>query len=202
MNGLSDDVIFSFLHFSDSKERKIVKSLSCVQLFATPWTIAYQAPLSMGFSRWDYWSVLPFPSSGDLPNPGVKPGSPALQADALPSEPPGKSPRQWKFQVSVTTRASKFLNYIKQLLSSWITSKFNIYINLRNTDTMAYHGSLLLCLLLARDLYDHMIECSGIEIQFQNSICKVQLPGIKYFILGQNFFLFYVRFSVVSNLQK
>ena len=53
---------------------------------------------------------------------------------------------------------------------------------------MAYHGSLLLCLLLARDLYDHMIECSGIEIQFQNSICKVQLPGIKYFILGQNFF--------------
>ena len=88
--------------------------------------------------------------------------------------------------------------FIKQLLSSWISSKFNIYVNLRNTDTIAYYGSLLLCLLLARDLYDHMIECSGIEIQFQNSICKVQLPGIKYFILGQKFVcLFYVRFSVV-----
>ena len=67
-----------------------VKSLSCVQLFATPWTIAYQAPLSMGFSRQGFWSGLPFPSPEDLPNPGIKPGSPILQADALPSEPPGK----------------------------------------------------------------------------------------------------------------
>ena len=50
----------------------------------------YQAPLSMGFSRREYSSGLPFPSPGDLPNPGVEPGSPALQADALPSEPPGK----------------------------------------------------------------------------------------------------------------
>ena len=62
--------------------------LSCVQLFATPWTVAYQAPLSMGFSRQEYWSGLPFPSPGDLPNPGIEPGSPALQTDALPSEPP------------------------------------------------------------------------------------------------------------------
>ena len=52
--------------------------------------IAYQAPLSMGFSRQEYWSGLPFPSPGDLPDPGIKGGSPALQADALPSEPPGK----------------------------------------------------------------------------------------------------------------
>ena len=65
-----------------------MKSLSCVQLFATPWTIAYQAPWSMEFSRQKYWSGLPFPSPGDLPNPGIEPGSPALQADALPSEPP------------------------------------------------------------------------------------------------------------------
>ena len=57
----------------------------------TPWTIAYQTPLSMGFSRQEYCSGLPFPSPGDLPNPGIEPGSPALQADALPSEPPGKS---------------------------------------------------------------------------------------------------------------
>ena len=67
-----------------------MKSLSRVQLFETPWTIAYQAPLSMGFSRQEYWSGLPFPSLGDLPSPGIKPGSPALEADSLPSEPPGK----------------------------------------------------------------------------------------------------------------
>ena len=67
-----------------------VKSPSRVQLFATPWTVAYQAPPSMEFSRQEYWSGLPFPSPGDLPNPGIEPGSPALQADALPSEPPGK----------------------------------------------------------------------------------------------------------------
>ena len=64
-----------------------VKSLSRVRLFATPWTVAYQAPRSMGFSRQAYWSGLPFPSAGDLPNPGIEPGSLALQTDALPSEP-------------------------------------------------------------------------------------------------------------------
>ena len=67
-----------------------VKSLSRVRFFATAWTVAYQASLSMGFSRQEYWSGLPFPSPGDLPNAGIKPGSPTLQADALPSEPPGK----------------------------------------------------------------------------------------------------------------
>ena len=64
-----------------------VKSLNHVQLFATPWTIAHQAPPSMGFSRPEYWSGLPFPSPGDLPDPGIEPGSPALQADTLLSEP-------------------------------------------------------------------------------------------------------------------
>ena len=66
-----------------------VKSLSRVRLFATPCTIAHQAPPSMDFSRQDYWSGLPFFSPGDLPNPGIEPWSPAFQADALPSEPPG-----------------------------------------------------------------------------------------------------------------
>ena len=61
-----------------------------VRLFATPWTAAHQAPLSMGFSRQEYWSGLPFPSPGGLPNPGIEPRSPALQADALTSEPSGK----------------------------------------------------------------------------------------------------------------
>ena len=66
------------------------KSLSHVRLFATPWTVAYQAPPSVGFFRQEYWSGLPFPSPGDLPNPGIEPRSPALQADALLYEPSGK----------------------------------------------------------------------------------------------------------------
>ena len=61
-----------------------------VWLFVTPWTVAHQAPLSMEFSRQEYWSGLPFPSPGDFPDPGIEPRFPALQADALPTEPPGK----------------------------------------------------------------------------------------------------------------
>ena len=67
-----------------------VKSLSRVHLFATQWGVACQAPLSMGISKQEYWSGLPFPSPGYLPNPGIEPRSPALQADALTSEPPRK----------------------------------------------------------------------------------------------------------------
>ena len=63
-----------------------VKSLSRVRLSVTPGTVAYQAPPTMGFSRQEYWSGLLFPSSGDLPNPGIKPWSPKFQADSLPSE--------------------------------------------------------------------------------------------------------------------
>ena len=69
-----------------------VKLLSRVQLFATPWTVACQAPLSMGFCRQEYWCGLPFPSLVDLPKLGIKPRSPLLQADSLPSEPPGNPP--------------------------------------------------------------------------------------------------------------
>ena len=61
---------------------------SCPTL-ATPWTIAYQAPLSMGFSRQEYWHRLPFPSPGDLPDPGLEMWTPALQADSLPTKLPG-----------------------------------------------------------------------------------------------------------------
>ena len=78
-----------------------VKSLSHVRLFATPWTVAYQAPPSMGFSRQEYWGGLPFPSPGDLPNPGIEPGSPALQTDTLLSEPPGK-PNQFSSVQSLS----------------------------------------------------------------------------------------------------
>jgi len=65
-------------------------SVSHVQFFVTPWTVAHQAPLSMGFFRQEYRSGLPFPSPGDLPDPGIKPGSPASQVHLLPSEPPRK----------------------------------------------------------------------------------------------------------------
>ena len=68
------------------------QSLSRVRLFATPWTVGHQAPPSMGFSRQEYWSGMPFPSPGDLPDSGIKPRSPALQADTLTSEPLGKPP--------------------------------------------------------------------------------------------------------------
>ena len=77
-----------------SSSSKVTKS--CPTL-ATPWTEAYQALLSMAFSRQGYWSRLPFPSPEDLPNPEIEPRSPALQADSLPAEPPGKhihTPRQ------------------------------------------------------------------------------------------------------------
>ena len=62
---------------------------SCLTL-VTPWTVVCQDPLSMGFSGQEYWSGLPFPSPGDLPNPGIEPRSPALQADSLPIQLPGK----------------------------------------------------------------------------------------------------------------
>ena len=67
-----------------------LKSLSHIQLFATLWTVAHQAPPPVVFSRQEYWSGLPFTSPGDLPDPGIIPRSPALQAEALTSEPPGK----------------------------------------------------------------------------------------------------------------
>ena len=86
-----------------------VKLLSPVQLFATPWTVAYQVPPSMGFSRQEYWSGLPFPSVGDLPDSGVEPGPAALQADSFPSEPPGKwsslkNSLGWPWAISNTNR--------------------------------------------------------------------------------------------------
>ena len=67
--------------------------LSCIWLFETPWTVAHKAFLSMGFSRQEYWSELPFPTSGDLPNPGIEPkspGPPALAGRFFTTEWPGK----------------------------------------------------------------------------------------------------------------
>ena len=93
--------------------KKKVKSLSSVRLFATLWTISYQAPPSMGFSRQEYWSWKPFPSPGYPPNPGIKPRSSALQADALYSEPPGKP---WNSRLVPNRKRSMSMLYIVTLL--------------------------------------------------------------------------------------
>ena len=86
-----EKVLLPNTRFSSSMKVMVkVKSLSHVRLSATPWTVAYQASRSMGFSRQEYWSGLQFPSPGDLPDAGIEPKSPALEADALTSEPPGK----------------------------------------------------------------------------------------------------------------
>ena len=83
-----------FTTFYAFRYPSVCQLLSRVQLFVTSWTAAHQAPLSIGFSRQEYWSGLPFPSPGDLPDPGIEPGSPALQADSLPTELWGKPPTE------------------------------------------------------------------------------------------------------------
>ena len=70
---------------------------------ATPWTVSHQVPLSMGFSRQDYWNGLRLPSPGDLPNPGIKPWSPALQANSLPTE----LGRTWHWYLKCWSEVSK-----------------------------------------------------------------------------------------------
>ena len=89
------DLTLSITYFKEK-----VKSLSCIRLFATLWTVALQASPSMGFSQQEYWSGLPFPSPGDLSDPAVEPASPALQAGTLLSEPLGKpwSHHYWSYQ--------------------------------------------------------------------------------------------------------
>ena len=107
-------------HFTDGKVK--VKSLSRVRLFATPWTVAHQASPSVGFSRQEYWSGLPLSSPGDLPDPGIEPRFPALQADALTSEPPGK-PHRWKSWCQMRTR---FLYYPWKLNSFSAKTTFSL----------------------------------------------------------------------------
>ena len=85
-----------------------LKSLSHVRLFVTPWTVAHQPPPFMEFSRQQHWSGLPLPSPGDLPNPGIKPRSPALWADTLLSEPPGNPGKDVSGNESLTHCVKRF----------------------------------------------------------------------------------------------
>ena len=84
---------------------------SCLTL-DTPWTVAHQAPLSMGFPRQEYWSGLPFPSPGDLPDPGIKARSPALQAGSLLFEPPGKPIIVYLFIKEGKGRANPYMIHL------------------------------------------------------------------------------------------
>ena len=120
---------------TNKNEVVVVLSFSCSVMsdfFATSWTVACQVPLSMGFPRQEYWSRLPFSSPGDLPNPGIRPQSPELQADSLPSEPPGESLFYFILAVpcglwdlSVPTRDRTWTTAVKApCLDHWITRGF------------------------------------------------------------------------------
>ena len=100
-----------------------MKLLSRVRLFVTPWAEAYQAPPSMEFSRQEYYSDLPFPSPGDLPDPGIEPRTPALQADTLPFEPSGK-PNSGKF-FSQTNVIALHLEYLSHSVCPFFFQSYN-----------------------------------------------------------------------------
>ena len=116
---------------SDSVVSASVLSLrfSHVQCFATLWTVAQQVPQSMGFSRQEYWNGLPCPPPGDLPDPGIKSESPALQADSLLPEPPGKpyiypyisATQHCKSTIRQQKKGNKWC-YLQKYVSGWKTT--------------------------------------------------------------------------------
>ena len=106
-------------------------SLSHVQLFATPWTVAHQDPLSMGFPRQEYWSVLSFTFPGDLPNPGIEPRSPALQADSLPLSHQGQLRQRYSdksetntvhYHLYMSSLVAQRLKHLPALQETWVRS--------------------------------------------------------------------------------
>ena len=113
-----------------------VKSLSRVRLFVTPWTVAHKAPLSMGFSRQECWSELPFPSPGNLPNPGIEPRSPTWQADALTSEPPGKPGVYLLYILLVIPGNALELNHDSQVYC--LALLFHIFMNKFDNCTICF----------------------------------------------------------------
>ena len=105
------------LHESPIHTKYKVKSLSRVRLFVTPWTVVPQAPPFMEFSRQGYWSGVPFPSPGDVPDPGIEPGSPTLQADALLPELPNRIwINPWYILISMSLLFFQFLQFLKMPL--------------------------------------------------------------------------------------
>ena len=111
--------------------------LTCVQLFVTSWTVAHQAPLSMGFSRWEYWNGLPFPTAGDIFDPGMKPMS--LASPALTG---------WFFTTSATWEAQKCI-YVSVCVSCSVITKpltqnlkiiYNLFYFCKNTTVSMVEG--------------------------------------------------------------
>ena len=124
-----------------------MNSLSHVRLFATPWTVAHQAPPSMEFSRQEYWSGLPFPSPGDLPDPEIKPRSPTLKADSLPSEPTGKPHgcKSWTIKKTECQRINAFELWCwrRLLRIPWTTRRSNHSILNENSPEYSLEGLML-----------------------------------------------------------
>ena len=126
---------------------------------AIPWTVAHQGPLSMGFSRQEYWSRLLFPSLGDLPDPVIEPGSPAFQADSLPSEPPGKpfwvawwnlAPSYSTLPISPTTDNVCFWQTSINFITAWWSRiLLLIYYQKVISSLMLHHNAYVIYLTLS-----------------------------------------------------
>ena len=150
------------------------KSFSHVWLFATPWTVANQAPLSRGFSRQEYWSGLPFPSPGDLPNPGIEPGSPALQAEALPSEPPGLNPSPKVTNIPQDQISTPLLWNIWSVASYWFVLKplINSY-NQDHAPCRQHRSTLLIIKILLMPLTGPETHSFVIQFSSVQSLSRV-----------------------------
>ena len=141
----------------------ILSCFSCVRLFATLWTVACEAPLSMGFSSQEHKSGYPFPSPEDLPNPGIKPGSPALQTESLPSEPPGKPP--WIVEGILFHVHKRVFIIFSSLQMEWIRQsqgEASTWLSPFHTPVYLYVPTDLINFHKWRQKYDHL----GLHLEF------------------------------------
>ena len=144
------------------------QSLCCVQLFVTPWTVTHQPPLSMEFSRKEYWSELPYLPSGDLCNAGIKGRSPVLQVDSLPSEPPGKPKNtSWKPSLSL----GGFPNQGMELGSPSLVGRFFTSWGARETQRSQIRSDQISRSVMSDSLRPH-------ESQHTRPPCPSPTPGV------------------------
>ena len=196
----------------------MLSHFSCVRLFVTLWTVAHQDPLSMGFSRQEYWSGLPCPSSGDLPDPGIEPASlmsPALQADSLSTELPGKADLwMWKVNIASTvislwmeSNSDGLRNYDHMTWLLWDAYSFHFWVlscNLQNkSGTFLFH--CLFCqLILQNSKFEGIIQAYWPFTVPYSGYCTV-LYVLFYLILtatlwtGSYFSQFFVKERSLSN---